>query len=150
MNRRILLSDCLNLPTYPGESIYIPDMFVAIVALSDYAKLNDGKYQPTVDLWIERAKKEWIDAETGLLRSFLPLNGFVAERYPIKGSYSTLNTYYLALIDPDFAKAQYDQLKKIFLKDSWLTGFKEYTDSDHRLFEMDIDAGPIIFGLTQL
>ena len=34
MNRRILNSDSMNLPTYPGESIYIPDMLVAIVALN--------------------------------------------------------------------------------------------------------------------
>jgi hypothetical protein len=35
MNRRMLTSECMNLPTYPVEDIYIPDMLVAIVALSD-------------------------------------------------------------------------------------------------------------------
>lgn len=52
MNRRILTSECMNLPTYPGEDIYIPDMLVAIVALSDYAQLNNEKYQNTVNRWI--------------------------------------------------------------------------------------------------
>lgn len=33
INRRILASPNLNLPTYPEEPIYIPDMMVAIVAL---------------------------------------------------------------------------------------------------------------------
>ena len=71
MNRRITDSPNLNLPTYPYESIYIPDMLVAIVALSDYAKLHNGRYQETVDAWIHKAKSEWIEPETGLLTSYL-------------------------------------------------------------------------------
>lgn len=147
MNRRILESEILNLPTYPGEEIYIPDMLVAVVALCDYAKLNNGKFQSTVDKWMEQAKSEWIDVETGLLRSFLPLDGNISVKYPIKGSYSALNTYYLTQIDPEFVAAQYDRLKATFLKDSWLTGFKEYPDGSGFL-GMDVDAGPIIFGLS--
>ena len=147
MNRRILTSECMNLPTYPGEDIYIPDMLVAIVALSDYAKQNNGKYQTTVNSWIQRAKSEWIDCETGLLHSFLSLDGDTSVKSPIKGSYSTLNTYYLTQIDPEFAKEQYAHLKDVFLKDSWLTGFKEYSDGSGFL-GMDVDAGPIIFGLS--
>lgn len=111
MNRRILESECMNLPTYPCEDIYIPDMLVAIVALTNYAQLNNGKYQNTVNRWIQRAKSEWIDSETGLLRSFLPLDGDSSVKSPIKGSYSTLNTYYLTQIDPEFAKEQYTHLK---------------------------------------
>ena len=147
MNRRILESECMNLPTYPGEDIYIPDMLVAIVALTDYAQLNNGKYQNTVNRWIQRAKSEWIDSETGLLRSFLPLDGNTSVLSPIKGSYSTLNTYYLTQIDSEFAKEQYSHLKEAFLKDLWLTGFKEYPDGCGFL-GMDVDAGPIIFGLS--
>lgn len=48
MNRRLLNRSSLNLPTYPGESIYIPDMLVAIVALNQYADMNNGKYRSTV------------------------------------------------------------------------------------------------------
>lgn len=33
MNRRILQSPLLNIPTYPEEPVYVPDMMVAIVAL---------------------------------------------------------------------------------------------------------------------
>ena len=31
MNRRILCSEGFNIPTYPGEAIYVPDMLVAIL-----------------------------------------------------------------------------------------------------------------------
>ena len=109
MNHRILLSKGLNLPTYPGESIYIPDMLVAIVALDKYAEMNNGKYRSTVKKWINKAKKEWIDKETGLLASFVDEVGKQYEGAPIKGSYSALNCYYLTFIDEAFAKHQHVQ-----------------------------------------
>ena len=148
MNNRICKSSILNVPTYPGEYIYIPDMLVAIVALSNYSHQYGGKYQPTVDKWIERARSEWIDQETGLLASFLEEeNGKAQIVLPVKGSYSALNCYYLSLVDPKFAKEQYDLLKKNFRQDFLITGLKEYHDRTC-LFGMDIDAGPIIFNLS--
>ena len=74
MNNRICQSPIFNAPTYPGECIYIPDMLVAIVALSNYAHQYSGKYLSTVDKWIEKASLEWIDQETGLLASFIKEN----------------------------------------------------------------------------
>ena len=148
MNRRIRKSPIMNLPTYPGESIYIPDMLVAIVALYNYASQYSGEYSSTVKLWIERAKKEWIDKETGLLASFLVQNGNSAEiEPPVKGSYSALNCYYLSLIDTEFAKEQYECLKKNFKQTFPFVGLKEYHNRTC-WFGMDIDAGPIIFNLS--
>ena len=148
MNRRIRQSPILNLPTYPGESIYIPDMLVAIVALHNYASQFNGEYNSTVKLWIERAKKEWIDKETGLLASFLVDNGSSAEiELPVKGSYSALNCYYLSLIDTEFAQEQYECLKKNFKQGFPFNGISEYHDRSCWL-GMDIDAGPIIFNLS--
>ena len=148
MNRRIRKSPIMNLPTYPGESIYIPDMLVAIVALNNYASQYSGEYSSTVKLWIERAKKEWIDKETGLLASFLVQNGNSAMiEPPVKGSYSALNCYYLSLIDTEFAKEQYECLKKNFKQTFPFVGLKEYHNRTC-WFGMDIDAGPIIFNLS--
>ena len=148
MNRRICQRSIFNAPTYPGECIYIPDMLVAIVALSNYAHQYDGKYKSTVDQWIEKASSEWIDQETGLLASFLEEdNGKAQIVLPVKGSYSALNCYYLSLVAPEFAKEQYELLKKNFKQDFLITGLKEYHDRTC-LFGMDIDAGPIIFNLS--
>ena len=148
MNKRICQSPILNAPTYPGECIYIPDVLVAIVALSNYAHQYDGKYQSTVDKWIEKASSEWIDHETGLLASFLEEdNGKAQVVMPVKGSYSALNCYYLSLVAPKFAQEQYELLKKNFRQDFLITGLKEYHDRVC-LFGMDIDAGPIIFNLS--
>ena len=148
MNKRICQSPIFNAPTYPGECIYIPDMLVAIVAMSNYANQYDGKYQSTVDQWIEKASSEWIDQETGLLASFLEEdNGKAQIVLPVKGSYSALNCYYLSLVAPKFAQEQYELLKKNFRQDFLITGLKEYHDRTC-LFGMDIDAGPIIFNLS--
>ena len=106
MNRRLVASEGFNLPTYPGEAIYVPDMLVAIVALDKYAVMNKGKYRSTVQKWVNKAQSNWIDKETGLLVSFLDDNGCQYEGAPIKGSYSALNCYYLSLIDESFAKTQ--------------------------------------------
>lgn len=145
MNRRILKSPILNIPTYPDEPVYVPDMMVAIVALSDYSALNNGKYSSTVTGWINRAKSEWIDAKTGLLVSFLDNNGQIEA--PIKGSYSALNCYCLTKIDSVFAKEQYDRLKTHFRQSFPASGIKEYHDRAC-WFGMDIDAGPIILNLS--
>ena len=147
MNHRILLSKSLNLPTYPDESIYIPDMLVAIVALEKYADMNQGKYRSTVRMWINKAQKEWIDKDTGLLASFIDENGKQYEGAPIKGSYSALNFYYLTLIDETFAKQQHEKLKSLFWKDGFVTGLKEYWDRACPI-GLDMDAGPIIFELS--
>ena len=145
LNRRILESPCLNIPTYPGEPIYIPDMMVAIVALKEYSEINERKFKTTIDKWLLKAKKEWIDEETGLLASFLTEDGIKIG--DIKGSYSALNCYYLTLIDPEFAKDQYTKLKTHFYKSFPFDGLKEYYDRSC-LFGIDIDAGPILFNLS--
>ena len=148
MNRRIRQSKSLNLPTYPGEYIYIPDMLVAIVALANYSSQYNGKYSSTVNLWMERAKREWIDNETGLVASFLEEDkDSIQIVLPVKGSYSALNCYYLSLVDPKFAKEQYDCLMKNYKQGFPFAGIKEYHDRTC-LFGMDIDAGPIIFNLS--
>ena len=147
MNHRIVLSKGLNLPTYPDEAIYIPDMLVAIVALNEYADMNNGKYRSTVKKWVQKAKKEWIDEKTGLLVSFVDENGKRYEDAPVKGSYAALNCYYLTFIDEAFANEQYEKLKSLFWKDSFVTGLKEYWDRTCPV-GIDMDAGPILFELS--
>lgn len=148
LNRRMLDAESLNLPTYPDEPIYVPDMLVAVVALAHYADLNYGRYQDTVDNWIQKAKTDWLDGKTGLLVSFLDSTGsHQLEGMPIKGSYSALNCYYLSLIDRAFAKEQYERLKRYFYQNTPISGLKEYNDRTC-FFGMDADAGPIVANLS--
>lgn len=146
MNRRIRHSHNLNLETYPGESVYVPDMLVAIVALANYSKQNKGEYSRTIRLWINEMKRNWIDADSGLLMSLLPDESWIG-RLPVKGSYSALSCYYLTFVDEQFASEQYVKLKQKFYQKSPVTGFKEYYDRKCML-GFDIDAGPILFNLS--
>jgi hypothetical protein len=144
MNKRILMSPNLNLPTYPGEYIYVPDMMVAIVALANYSSLNRGEYWQTVYSWLDEMQSHWTDDKTGLVMSMIDDD---ALSLPIKGSYSALNSYYLTFIDEDFAREQYGRLKDNFLQTKPVAGFKEYFDK-RCLFGFDIDAGPVLFNLS--
>lgn len=155
LNRRMLASPTLNLPTYPCEYIYTPDMFVAIVALSNYAKQNNGMYQTTVDAWLTKARTEWIDPQTGLIRSYLEEMPTTAmdslsdtnDLPPVVGAYSALNCSYLALIDDEFAREQYRLLKKNYLQTYPIAGIKEYHNK-RCWFGFNYDAGPILLNLS--
>ena len=148
MNRRILESPNMNLPTYPGECVYMPDMLVSIVALTLYSQQNNGEYYMTTCNWIHQAKHEWLDSDTQLISSYLPNDrSGIYEGSPIKGSYTALSCYYLTFIDKEFARDQYEKLKAHFLQRRPITGFKEYHDRRCWL-GMDIDAGPIICNLS--
>ena len=146
LNWRMRESPTLNLQTYPNEAVYVPDMLVTLVALSNFTWQCDDLYQSTVKEWLDKAKKEWTDKETGILKSFLDYNGTELSE-PVKGSYSALNCYYLTFVDKDFAHEQYELLKKHFMKSSPFAGIREYYDRTCWL-GMDIDSGPIIFNLS--
>ena len=147
MNRRILQSPTLNLQTYPGEFVYVPDMLVAIVALANYSKQNKGEYWPTIHSWLQLIQNNWIDPESGQIASYIPDEEAGMIKMPVKGSYSALSCYYLTFIDEGFAKEQYDLLKKNFYQERFIIGFREYHDKNC-LLGFDIDAGPILFNLS--
>lgn len=146
MNRRILQSPNLNLQTYPGELIYVPDMLVAIVALANYSRQNNGEYWPTVYAWIDEVRRNWIDEKSGIIMSFIPDEDW-GGIFPAKGSYSALSCYYLTFIDEGFARQQYGKLKENFYQKTPIAGLKEYYDRKC-LVGFDIDAGPILFNLS--
>jgi hypothetical protein len=147
MNRRLLLSPGMNLETYPGESVYIPDMLVAIVALTLYSQHYHGKYGDTVDMWLENMQKKHMDEETGLIASMVVSSSNEPNCLTVKGSYTALSCYYLTFIDEDFAWDQYEKFKALFLKKRPITGFKEYNYKSP-IFAFDIDAGFILMGLS--
>jgi hypothetical protein len=122
-------------------------MLVAIVALQKYSEMNNGRFRSTVKKWVKRAGSDWIDKETELLVSVIDERGKQYEDAPVKGSYSALNCYYLTFIDEAFAQQQYEQLKYVFWKEGLVAGLKEYSDRAP-LLAMDIDAGPIMLGLS--
>jgi hypothetical protein len=147
LNRRLLQNGSFCLLTYPYEQVYVPDMLVAIASLANYADLNNGKYSNTINQWTKKAKTSFIDAETGLLSSFLTETGEIINNSGVRGSYSALNCFYLHYIDKEFAANQYEKTKQLFLQDFLIAGFREYKNGWH-ILDFDIDSGPILFGLS--
>jgi hypothetical protein len=147
MARRIMASPDINLQTFPRTYIYIPDMLVAIVALANYAKLNGGKYQEVVDIWLANMMANHMDSETGLIKSLVPDGETWVGEQPVLGSYSALSVYYLTFVDDIIAREQYDLLKKTFLKKWPFTGFRELVKGTKGPILL-MDSGPVIFGLS--
>lgn len=143
----------LNLLSFPGKPIFLPDMLVAIVALKNYARLHGGKYQSTVDAWLHNAKTKWTDRRTGLLQSFLPGASRYQRNRALRGSYAALNCSYLSLIDENYARDQYEKLKAVFTIDATLfgttvTGIREYLFKAPEFAFAAGDAGLVIKGLS--
>ena len=147
MARRIMASPDVNLQTFPGTYIFVPDMLVAIVALANYAKLNGGKYRDVVDIWLADMKANHMDSTTGLIKSLVPDGETWIGEQPVLGSYSALSVYYLTYVDEDFAREQYALLKKTFLKKRPFTGFRELPKGTKGPILL-MDSGPVIFGLS--
>lgn len=146
MNRRILDSPAMNLETYPGEYSYVPDMLVAIVALSQYSRRYGGKYDKTVSKWLTDMKERYVDLKTGIIPSYVP-DHYAHNFMPVKGSYSALSCYYLTYVDETLSRDQYDRICSLFLKKWPLHGLKEYY-SKGCILGLDVDAGPIIMNLS--
>lgn len=147
MNRRLLSSTGMNLQTYPGEYVYIPDMLVAIVALKLYSRQNGGQYGSTVQKWLDNMKENHLSESLGIIASMVIADSNSPNCITVKGSYTALSCYYLTFIDEAFARDQFQKFKDSFLKRRPICGFKEYANKSP-LLAMDIDAGPIVFGLS--
>lgn len=146
LHRRMLQSPDLNLPSFPGYTVFLPDMLVTLVALSNYGKICDNRYAKTIEYWVDKAKREWVDKRTGLLTALYNQYSKYIRQY-VRGSYAALSSSYLTLIDEDFAKEQYELTCKFLRRDGLLTGITEYLDKSPKL-AFDPDAGPIVNGLS--
>lgn len=153
LKRRMIASPYdLNLLSFPFKQIFVPDMLVSIVALHNYAQLNDGKYADTVEAWLHNAKTKWIHKRTGLLAGMLPGAGRF-KSVAIRGSYSALNCSYLSLVDEAFAREQYEKMKAVLgIETSFmgakLCGVREYVKKTPKLSMKAGDAGLVVNGLS--
>lgn len=105
----------LNLLSFPNNKIWLPDMCVTIVALHNYGRLFDNRYEATLQHWFTNAKTIWRHKPTGMLASTLPGASRYARGMQILGSHVALNCSYLSLVDPEFAREQYLLMKKYML-----------------------------------
>lgn len=154
LNRRMIESKYdLNLLSFPYKPIWLPDMLVTIVALRNYGKLYDGKYDDTLTRWIANAKSKWIHKESGLLAGQLPGQSRRVKGMVMRGSHSALNCSYLTMVDENFAHEQYKQMCKVMRKDVSLMGkkicgVKEFLRKSPDFKMMPGDAGLVFKGIS--
>lgn len=152
--RRMRLSKFdLCLLSFPRKPIWLPDMLVTIVALKNYSRLYNGKYGDIVEAWLHNAKTKWIHKRTGLLAGTLPGASYRQKGIQIRGSHTALNCSYLTLIDADFARQQYELMKRVFRHDTTLmgtkiVGLKEYQNKLPNFSAKPGDAGFILKGIS--
>ena len=153
LNRRMFESKYdLNLLSFPGKPIWLPDMLVTLVALRNYSRLFDGRYDDTINKWLTSAKTKWIHKSTGLLAGQLPGQGRLRNMV-IRGSHTALICSYLSLVDEDFAHAQYKQMCKVLRKEATfmgktVCGVKEYLRKDPGFKMTPGDAGFVAKGIS--
>lgn len=143
----------LNLLSFPHKQIWLPDMLVTLVALSNYNRLYDDKYKDTIEEWLYNAKTKWIHRQTGLLAGMLPGESRYQKGIVLRGSHTALNCSYLTMVDEVFARDQYERMKTVFghettVFDRTIVGLKEYL---RKLPDFSIkpgDSGLIIKGIS--
>ena len=145
LNRRMLASHDLNLPSFPNGIIFLPDMMFAGLALKDYDSICGETYQATIAKWLYNLTTRYIEHKTGLLASTVFPDMTTGRT---SGAYSGLNTTGLALLDKRFGE---EQLQK--LKDNLIISFGKYAAVREYLNRMpkltfDIDAGPVVYGIS--
>lgn len=142
INRRFLTHRNMILLSFPNRPPFFPDMMLAIVALKNFGQLVDDRYQTTVEMWLDKCQSEWIDRH-GLIFSMIKRGRLGA----VRGSYTALNTYWMSLIEPEFAFDQYERMKRLLLQREPYVGIREWIrKAPHIAF--DPDSGPVLFGLS--
>lgn len=149
LNRRILQSHDLNLPSFPNGVVFLPDMMFCLLALKDYGELHNGAFDDTLSHWLQMAKNHWIDENPGLLYSCYYRNRTAGR---VSGSYAGLNCTGLVLLDEEFGRSQFQIMKRTLGvqfgdESNPYIGVKEYLHSSSKK-SFDIDAGPVLYGLS--
>lgn len=145
INNRIMASKDMNVVSFSNNIVFLSDMVQAVLVLQQSSKYFDNCYQSTVTGWMEMAKNKLIHRPTGLLLA----EKRQSWRPRVRGSYTALANYYLTLTDfQDFALDQYERMKKVFMVTEPYTGIKEYQRAKSAAISFDLNAGPMLYGLS--
>lgn len=134
----------LNLESYPS-AIWIPDNTVAIASLKLHSTNTNSEYESVCYKWVEYAKKNYIDEETGVLCSRVGS----AEGKPVeepRGSMLGWSIMFIYQFDKNFAIQLYNNYKEHFSHEYLI--FRLFKERSAIRGTADIDSGPIVFGYS--
>jgi hypothetical protein len=129
--------------SYPDECwTFCNTTALAALRIADIVLQSD--HQPLIDAWIANAKTHLVDNTTGLLASSYTYDGHILDGP--EGSSLWMSAHNLQLIDPSFARAQYDQATDHLAVN--VLGFGLAREWPHNSpSRPDIDSGMIVPGL---
>jgi hypothetical protein len=139
-------SPVLSGESYPNECwTFCNSVALAAITISDV--LDGRDHSDFCRKWVQTAKRELVDRETGLLVSSYTFDGYPNDGP--EGSTIWMVSHCLLLVDEEFARDQYSRAKKELALDLLGFGFaREWPRSWKG--PLDVDAGPVIpvFGIS--
>ncbi|MGI4871631.1 MAG: hypothetical protein ACRYFX_10685 [Janthinobacterium lividum] len=132
-----------NLPSYPHQR-WLPDNTVALASLALHSRLTGSPYAAAGRRWVARAKTSWLDPATGLLASQVDAQGRVTEEP--RGSMLGWSIWFLAWVDPAFARQQYQRYQATNSTNLGVWRFYRERPGHYATGAGDVDSGPLILG----
>ncbi len=144
---RFMKSEFMCLQSY-YNSIWIPDNTVALASLKLHSQNTGSEYEKICKKWIDFAKTNFVDNETGLLCSTINTGTGEKLEEP-RGSMIGWSIFFIYRFDKTFAKEQYENYRTKFSKNlGILRLFRERYKNKKTDYYGDIDSGPIILGYS--
>ena len=144
--QRYSKTEFFNLESYVA-SIWIPDNSVAIASLKLHSVNTKSKYDTLCSKWVEYAKANYIDKETGVLFSTIDSKTGKALEYP-RGSMLGWSIMFIYQFDSEFAIELYKNYKKNFSKNYIIFRLFRERHNNKKTNMGDIDSGPIFRGFS--
>jgi hypothetical protein len=137
-------SPVLGAESYPNECwIFCNTVAIAAIKLSDV--LDGPRHEDFIERWIEIAKREMLDPETGLLYASYDVTG--APFQGPEGSSIWMAAHCLQLVDEEFARDQYERAKKELARSVLGFGYAREWPLSYK-GPPDVDSGPVIAGIS--
>lgn len=134
----------LALESYPNEC-WTFDHCIALAAIRIADHLDGTDHTTLIRDWITMAKRDLVHPESGLLTASFTVNGRPLDGP--EGSTLWMVAHCLQLLDPDFARDQYQRARKELGATTLGFGYAHEWPQSWR-GPADIDSGPIIPGLN--
>lgn len=132
-----------NLASYPHLR-WLPDNTVALASLALHGRLTGSPYAAAGQRWVAAARRQWLDAETGLLASQVDAAGRVSEGP--RGSMLGWSIWFLTGVDSTFARQQYQRYQAANSTNLGVVRLYREYPAGFATSAGDADSGPLILG----
>ena len=124
--------------SYPDECwTFCNTTALAAIRVSD--RVLDRDHDAFLRRWVEMAKRDLVDPDTGVLVSSYRWDGRVLDGP--EGSSVWMAAHSLALVDPSFARAQFEAARELLAREAFGFGWSREWPSRG---SVDVDSGPVV------